>query len=133
VDDYRRLLDSGSFYEQDAILSTHLLGERMLPGARDNVVPAQTPLGEVTRERDILRAELAATTVLANRALEHATTELGTAVAAAEADRMEAAAVQRHLAATQDMTRSLQSERAAFLASRSWRMTRPMRAISRRR
>jgi FkbM family methyltransferase len=129
VRDYRRLVASGFFHEEDAVLSTHLLGTDLRQLRPDAVMPEHPPVSreEITREISILRAEIAATAVVYERAL------LRSAGGAAEGDLSAAAAeAQRGLVAAQEAIRSLEAQRVDLLASHSWRLTRPLRAVARR-
>jgi hypothetical protein len=102
VRDYHRLLSSGRFYALDAVLSTEILADGFEPTADG---------GGDGHGRDdaIVRAENAAMSVIRERELQ-ATTR--------ERDR------------AQQMVRALHEENAALMASHSWRLTAPLRAMS---
>ena len=88
----------------------------------------ETRLRDVTRERDILRSEAVAMAEIRARELDHA----ASAARQATDERCDPADNQHDLAAARDQIRSLATERAHLLASRSWRFTRPFRLASAR-
>jgi FkbM family methyltransferase len=121
VRDYHRLCSSGRFYELDGLLSTEILTAGFVP----ITTAAPGTEGAATRDEEIVRAENAAMAVISQREMAVASE---TAVAGIRDGELDT--VTKELTHAHEVVRALSEERAALLASHSWRMTAPLRAVT---
>jgi FkbM family methyltransferase len=126
LQEFRILQEDESFHAQDAILSTCLLDSTF---ATRHAPEVATDGRSLARMCAILQAEVGALRALRLREVEQAgaLAEARQLTHGAQASADEA---RRDLAAAHDVIRDLDAQKAALLASRSWRVTRPIRAMS---